>query len=147
MSCLLLFLSEFQVFSSPCICKIEEGIGCHCDISGEEQSQKCLDFIFLSSSSLILYLQIYFPNLQIIFACNRYGSLSKCQDKWDRGQVVGSLGGFAAWRLMMEVLENQGGRREFIDLLKHLKRSYYFISSIFVPHFPPLGKFLKGQVF
>ena len=60
---------------------------------------------------------------------------------------MGSLGGFAAWRLMMEVLENQGGRREFIDLLEHLKRSYYFISSILVPHFPPLGKFLKGQVF
>ena len=57
---------------------------------------------------------------------------------------MGSLGGFAAWRLMMEVLENQGGRREFIDLLEHLKRSYYFISSILVPHFPP---FLKGQVF
>ena len=63
---------------------------------------------------------------------------------------MGSLGGFAAWRLMMEVLENQGGRREFIDLLKHLKRSYYFISSILVPHFPLLGKrekFLKNGNF
>ena len=39
---LLFFPEEFEVFSSPCICKIEEGMGCQSDISGEQQFQKCL---------------------------------------------------------------------------------------------------------
>ena len=45
---LLFFPAEFQIFSSPCICKIEEGTTCQSDISGDEQSQKCLAVWILS---------------------------------------------------------------------------------------------------
>ena len=59
----------------------------------------------------------------------------------------GFFGGFCGVETDDGGVGEPGGRREFIDLLEHLKRSYYFISSILVPHFPPLGKFLRGQVF